>query len=107
MGKLETMSAKIKKITSDRTYSCVTLNLLQLLIHLRNNFLEVLLLCQFPQGGLAYVTLWGLANPRSRSQGGPSGQASRLRKSSMYTAGKVVGSVKRLSTVTLSLRGLG
>ena len=61
----------------------------------------------FPQGGLAYVSLWGLANPRSRSQGGPSGQASRLRESPMYTAGKVAESVRPLSTVTLSLRGLG
>ena len=23
----------------------------------------------FPQGGLAFASLWGLANPRSRSQG--------------------------------------
>ena len=58
-------------------------------------------------GGLAYVSLWGLTNPRSRSHEGPSGQASRLRESSMCTAGKVAGSVRCLSTVTLCLRGLG
>ena len=58
-------------------------------------------------GGLAYVSLWELTNPRSRSHEGPSGQASRLRESSMCTAGKVAGSVRCLSTVTLCLRGLG
>ena len=62
----------------------------------------------FPQGGLASASLWRLTNPHSRSQGGQaSGQASRLRESSIYSAGKVAGSVRRLSTVTLSLRGLG
>ena len=35
--------------------------------HLVEFLLTVIL--SFPQGGLAYASLWGLANPRSRSQG--------------------------------------
>ena len=59
-----------------------------------------------PQGGLAFASLWGLANPRSRSQGDRRDKLS-LTWVPMYSAGKVAGSVRRLITVTFSLRGLG
>ena len=60
-----------------------------------------------PAGSARFCEPIGAGKPTFPQPGGPSGQASRLRQFSMYSAGKVVGSVRGLRMITLSLRGLG
>ena len=57
----------------------------------------------FPQGGLAFARLWGLANPRFRSQG------DRRDKRPAYVSPYVPRreGCRRSEAATLSPRGLG